>query len=172
MFIDLPESILQYWPTSLFATEKFESYNGILRKASIHSNRQSPGQDIAITFSNYHSFRQIFSGGFFFDKKKLVQASNPVKNTFSHNPLIQKIFGYNISSSLQNLHYPSVKKSPVAAIDKLEVPEHLKTSFSNFSIQQISELNLNEKQVLKKNYFILVLIFHVFILINFFFSQC
>jgi hypothetical protein len=70
ILLHLPEAILRFGPASLFATEKFESYNGILRNASIHSNRHSPGQDIAVTFSNYHNFRQIISGGFFFDKKK------------------------------------------------------------------------------------------------------
>jgi hypothetical protein len=66
MLLHLPESILWFGPASLFATEKFESYNGILWNASIHSNRHSPGQDIDATFSNYHSFRQIISGGIFF----------------------------------------------------------------------------------------------------------
>jgi hypothetical protein len=70
MLIHLPESILRYGPASLFATEKFESYNGVLRNTSIHSNRHSPGQDISITFSNYHSFRQILSGSTFCDQKR------------------------------------------------------------------------------------------------------
>ncbi|OAV93399.1 hypothetical protein PTTG_09817, partial [Puccinia triticina 1-1 BBBD Race 1] len=61
MLLHLPDSILLYGPAGLCSTEKFESYNGIVRNASVHSNRQSPGQDIAITFSSYHSYRQLLS---------------------------------------------------------------------------------------------------------------
>ncbi|KNZ47723.1 hypothetical protein VP01_61g11 [Puccinia sorghi] len=56
MLVHLPDSILCFGPAPLFSTEKFESYNGILRNASTHSNRLAPGRDIAIEFSNYHSF--------------------------------------------------------------------------------------------------------------------
>jgi hypothetical protein len=112
MLLHLPESILRFGPTSLFDTKKFESYNGILRNASIHSNRQSPGQDIAIKFSNYHSFHQINSGGFFYDKKKklYVQSSNQVTNMFQSNPLIQQTLGYNHSTSFPDTNYPLIKK--------------------------------------------------------------
>ncbi|POW19850.1 hypothetical protein PSHT_04232 [Puccinia striiformis] len=57
--LHLPESILRFGPASLFSTEKFESFNGVLRNASIHSNKQSPGRDIAITFDNYYSLSQV-----------------------------------------------------------------------------------------------------------------
>ncbi|KAH9450091.1 hypothetical protein Pst134EA_026804 [Puccinia striiformis f. sp. tritici] len=55
MLLHLPASIKRYGPACLFATEKFESFNGVVRNASIHSNRGSPGRDIAITFSNYQA---------------------------------------------------------------------------------------------------------------------
>ncbi|EFP91328.2 uncharacterized protein PGTG_16982 [Puccinia graminis f. sp. tritici CRL 75-36-700-3] len=129
MLLHLPESILRFGPACLFATEKFESYNGILRNASIHSNRQSPGQDIAITF---------------------------ITNIFSQNPLIQQTLGYNQSASLPNKSYPCIKKLSVPAIHQVETPQELKSLYPDFEIKQISELNLNKKQVLKKDYFILV----------------
>ncbi|KNZ57692.1 hypothetical protein VP01_2098g2 [Puccinia sorghi] len=67
MLRHLPESIRQFGPASLFSTEKFESYNGVLRKASVHSNKQAPGRDIAISFNNYSSLRYILSGGVIYD---------------------------------------------------------------------------------------------------------
>jgi hypothetical protein len=123
-------------------------------------------QDIAITFSNYHSFRQILSNGFFFDKKQkqYVQSSHLVTNTFTHNPLIQQTLGYNQSASLHNISYPFVKKLKVAQIDQISTPEDLKVAHPGYNIQQISELNLNEKHVLKKNYFILVILHHNFVI--------
>ncbi|KAI7952858.1 hypothetical protein MJO29_008489 [Puccinia striiformis f. sp. tritici] len=157
MLLHLPESILRFGPATLFATEKFESYNGILRFASIHSNRQSPSQDIAITFSNYHAFRQLLSGGFFWDykQKKYIQCSYKVINMFSQNPLIQQTLGYNHSASTQNINYPSVKKDAVPEVDRLIIPQPLKNVYAEHEIKQISEVNLNKKQVLKKKYFIL-----------------
>ncbi|KAI9623230.1 hypothetical protein H4Q26_014726 [Puccinia striiformis f. sp. tritici PST-130] len=141
----------------LYATEKFESYNGILRFASIHSNRQSPSQDIAITFSNHHAFCQLLSGGFFWDSKqeKYVQCSYQVINLFSQHPLIQQTLGYNRSVSTQNINYPLVKRAKVPEIDQLVIPQHLKNGYSEHEIKQISELHLNKKQVIKKNYLIL-----------------
>ncbi|KAI7941230.1 hypothetical protein MJO29_013304 [Puccinia striiformis f. sp. tritici] len=157
MLLHLPDSILRFGPATLFATEKFESYNGILRFASIHSNRQSPGQDIAITFSNYHAICQLLSGGFFWDHKqnKYVQCSYQVINMFSQNPLIQQTLDYNHSASTQNINYPSVKKSAIPEIDKLVIPQPLKNVYAEHEVKQISEVNLNKKQVLKKKYFIL-----------------
>ncbi|KAI9630889.1 hypothetical protein KEM48_013506 [Puccinia striiformis f. sp. tritici PST-130] len=138
----------------LYATEKFKSYNGILRFASIHSNRQSPSQDIAITFSNHHAFCQLLSGGFFWDSKqeKYVQCSYQVINLFSQHPLIQQTLGYNRSVSTQNINYPLVKRAKVPEIDQLVIPQHLKNGYSEHEIKQISELHLNKKQVIKKNY--------------------
>ncbi|POW18331.1 hypothetical protein PSHT_05904 [Puccinia striiformis] len=157
MLLHLPDSILRFGPATLFATEKFESYNGILRFASIHSNRQSPSQDIAITFSSYHAFRQLLSGGFFWDhkQKKYVQCSYQVINMFSQNPLIQQTLGYNHSASTQNINYPSVKKNTVPEIDRLVIHQPLRNVYAEHEVKQISEVNLNKKQVLKKKYFIL-----------------
>ncbi|KAI9620808.1 hypothetical protein H4Q26_013478 [Puccinia striiformis f. sp. tritici PST-130] len=108
--------------------------------ASIHSNRQSPSQDIAITFSSYHAFRQLLSG---------------VINMFSQNPLIQQTLGYNHSASTQNINYPSVKKNTVPEIDRLVIHQPLRNVYAEHEVKQISEVNLNKKQVLKKKYFIL-----------------
>jgi hypothetical protein len=175
MLLHLPESIIRFGPACLFATEKFESYNGILRNASIHSNRQSPGQDIAITFSNYHSFRQIISGGFFFDKiqNKYIQSSHHVTNMFSQNPLIQQTLGYNQSEFHSNINYPSIKNLsvPQAKIN-IETPQDLKIAYPDHEIKQISELNLNQKQSIKKDYFILVSISSLFFLVKFKFLIC
>ncbi|KAI9603142.1 hypothetical protein H4Q26_002456 [Puccinia striiformis f. sp. tritici PST-130] len=157
MLLHLPESIRLYGPASLFATKKFESYNGILRNASIHSNRQSPGQDIAITFSSYHSFRQIFSGSMFYDmmKKNLTKVSSQVTDVFTRNTQIQNVFGYNHSISHPTQTYPSIKKDSVSKFDKLTVPENLKNHYCGYDIHQVSELHLNAKEVLKIKYFIL-----------------
>ncbi|POW08999.1 hypothetical protein PSTT_07118 [Puccinia striiformis] len=86
--LHLPESILCFGPASLFSTEKFESFNGVMRNASIHSNRQSPGRDIAITLDNYYSFRFLLSGGMIYNysTQTFSRGSDEVINIFLHNP--------------------------------------------------------------------------------------
>ncbi|KAA1101135.1 hypothetical protein PGT21_008509 [Puccinia graminis f. sp. tritici] len=61
---------------------------------------------------------------------------------------------------IASVGYPFVKKLKVAQIDQIATPEDLKIAHPGYNIQQISELNLNEKHVLKKNYFILFNITH------------
>ncbi|KNZ50624.1 hypothetical protein VP01_4324g1, partial [Puccinia sorghi] len=61
MLVHLPHSIRRFVPASLFATEKFESFNSILRKASVHSNRHWPGRDLAFTFADYESMQAVLS---------------------------------------------------------------------------------------------------------------
>ncbi|KAA1078931.1 hypothetical protein PGTUg99_005723 [Puccinia graminis f. sp. tritici] len=55
ILLHLADSIRRFGPATLFSTEKFESYNGVLRTASTHSNRICPGRDIAIKFANFHA---------------------------------------------------------------------------------------------------------------------
>ncbi|KAH8930659.1 hypothetical protein BT69DRAFT_1306855 [Atractiella rhizophila] len=64
LLLHLPLHVRRFGPASSFATEKFESYNGIIRGMSIHSNRQAPSLDIARSFAAYSRVRHIFSGGF------------------------------------------------------------------------------------------------------------
>ncbi|POW12028.1 hypothetical protein PSTT_04775 [Puccinia striiformis] len=157
MLLHLPASIRRYGPASLFATEKFESYNGILRNVSVHSNRQSPGRDIAITFSNYNSFRHIFSGGLLYDQKKkqFFKPTSHVTDIFTLNANIQISFGYNHLTVSKKESYPSPKKKAVLKTDSRDAPEDLRQHYRYHSIQQICELDLNQKQVLKKGSFVL-----------------
>ncbi|KAH9808514.1 hypothetical protein DFH28DRAFT_935875 [Melampsora americana] len=67
MLLHLADSIKRLGPAILFATQKFESYNGVTCKASIHSNHE-PGQDVAQTFNNERLFCILMSGSVFFDQ--------------------------------------------------------------------------------------------------------
>ncbi|KNZ45242.1 hypothetical protein VP01_833g2 [Puccinia sorghi] len=88
---------LQFGPPSLFATEKFESYNSILHTASIHSNCHSPCRYIALSFSNYQNVRWILSGASIYDSHshQYLQASSAFQEIYSKNETIQKSMGYN-----------------------------------------------------------------------------
>ncbi|KAI9626552.1 hypothetical protein KEM48_010381 [Puccinia striiformis f. sp. tritici PST-130] len=60
------------------------------------------------------------------------------------------MLGYNQSSSLQNVNYPFVKKLKVPDIDRIATPGDLQNSYPDHEIKQISELQLNGKQVSRK----------------------
>ncbi|KNZ49730.1 hypothetical protein VP01_4824g1, partial [Puccinia sorghi] len=62
MLLHFPDSKRRFEPASFFSTEKFESYNGIIRTSLVHSNCLSPGRDLAISFSNSQVLRLLFSG--------------------------------------------------------------------------------------------------------------
>jgi len=59
-----------------------------------------------------------------------------------------------------------VKNSSVPEGDQIETPQDLKNFYPGHEITQLLEIHFNEKQVLKKNYFIMVYHFspipHVF----------
>ncbi|KAH8913848.1 hypothetical protein BT69DRAFT_1185133, partial [Atractiella rhizophila] len=46
LLVHLVDNVKRFGVPINFATEKFESYNGVMRLKSVHSNRQAPGKDI------------------------------------------------------------------------------------------------------------------------------
>lgn len=103
MLTHLVESIERFGPLLLCATETFESFNGILRYASVHSNRHNPGLHIATTFMFARLLRMLYSGGSFWDTKKNCRATagKEVLKLFKDNPWIQQDLGYNPSWNLK-----------------------------------------------------------------------
>jgi hypothetical protein len=161
MLTHLAESILRFGPAPLFATEKFESYNGILRNASTHSNRLAPGRDIAIKFSNFHSLKSILSGGVLYDQQTQTtsHASAQVLNIFQNTPSIQKSMGYDTSSGQFQKKMPSQVPIPLPKADELPVPPALKTKFPSQKFKQITCLQLDRNEEIRKGHFVLVSIF-------------
>ncbi|KAH8913947.1 hypothetical protein BT69DRAFT_1233704, partial [Atractiella rhizophila] len=53
LLVHLVDNVHRFGVPINYATEKFESYNGVLR--SIFSNHQAPGVDIAASFAGYES---------------------------------------------------------------------------------------------------------------------
>ncbi|PPQ96190.1 hypothetical protein CVT26_004825 [Gymnopilus dilepis] len=65
LLLHLPGHVRRFGPAMLFATEAFESCNAVFRAKSVHSNLQSPSQDIAKAFVQGNRVRHLLSGGFF-----------------------------------------------------------------------------------------------------------
>ncbi|KAI8454552.1 hypothetical protein BY996DRAFT_8386361 [Phakopsora pachyrhizi] len=155
MLIHLSQSIARFGPTSLFSTEKYESYNGVVRQASIHSNRQSPSHDIATSFQNYAALRFFFSGGITQaepSRSNFVTQSSQVKKLLLNNSNIQKLFGFDPQFFKPQPRYPFFHQPPqTSAVYDESVPFVIKTKSPNSNWIKITSFYLDEKQIIKGN---------------------
>ncbi|KAI8458443.1 hypothetical protein BY996DRAFT_6430227 [Phakopsora pachyrhizi] len=80
ILLHLSQSVAHFGPASLFATEKFESYNGV---------------DIANSFMSFSAIRYCLSGGNCISETNvsIVSPSYQVKNLLLKNPTIQNLLG-------------------------------------------------------------------------------
>ncbi|KAI9602047.1 hypothetical protein KEM48_000993 [Puccinia striiformis f. sp. tritici PST-130] len=165
IIVHLPESIRRFGPAPLFSTEKFESYNGVLRNASIHSNRLAPGRDIAIKFADYLSLRFLASGGRIYDKntRTTSQASPAVLNLFQNNVSIQKSMGYDATLAESITHFPHERVVPLSKAEKtlaetqlIPIPTALQREFPGRDFRHIACLQLNKHERISRDYFVLV----------------
>ncbi|KAI8461625.1 hypothetical protein BY996DRAFT_6429319 [Phakopsora pachyrhizi] len=133
MLIHLSQSIARFGPTSLFATEKYESYNGVVQQASIHSNRQSPSHDIATS-----GIIQAEPS-----RSNIVTQNSQVKKLHLNNSNIQKLFGFD----------PQFFKPQPSHLN------HLLCMIKVFHLElklRITSFYLDEKQIIKGNSFIIL----------------
>ncbi|PLW14385.1 hypothetical protein PCANC_17462 [Puccinia coronata f. sp. avenae] len=158
MLLHLPESIARFGPPSLFATEKFESFNRIMRLASVHSNRNHPGRDIAISFVNFQSIQLILSGAQLINHQsgQTFHAQPNVTNLFKENHMIQKSMGYDAHILQEDNYYPIEMSSRLPADEKEPTPQYLIERFSGSTIKQIHQLRISSKKVCKKGFFVLL----------------
>ncbi|KNZ61746.1 hypothetical protein VP01_1362g4 [Puccinia sorghi] len=157
MLIHLPHSIRRFGPASLFATEKFESYNSILRKASVHSNRHRPGRDLAITFANYECMRAVLSGATLYnnDTKSYFQPSSNITDMFQA-PIIQQSMGYNEDIDTLKI-YPHQTHRKLDSASKLPTPKELQDIYPTKNIKQIHSLIIDPKNTVKRKTFVQML---------------
>ncbi|OAV95271.1 hypothetical protein PTTG_09104 [Puccinia triticina 1-1 BBBD Race 1] len=157
MLLHLLDSISRYGPASLFATEKMEGYNSILRNASVHSNQHSPSRDIGVSFGDYHNLRHLVSGGFFYDYKRKVYCSAGVGvvGIFANNRSIQRSMGFN-SGALDNSSgsYPSIRKWRVLESLKVGTPAELQSFLTGYEITQVHEVSWTCKDVILPGSFV------------------
>ncbi|KAI8460242.1 hypothetical protein BY996DRAFT_8498525 [Phakopsora pachyrhizi] len=159
MLIHLSQSIARFGPASLYATEKFESYNGVVRQASIHSNRQSPSRDIANTFLNYSAIRYCLSGGYLQTEssRSNISSSYQVKNLLQNTPSIQNLLGLESQTFKQKPRFPFFKKSSQFDLDCYNnAPSEIKTIYPDLDWLKIASFELGEHQSIKANSFITV----------------
>ncbi|KIY61625.1 hypothetical protein CYLTODRAFT_495162 [Cylindrobasidium torrendii FP15055 ss-10] len=64
VLLHLPTHVVRFGPAILFATEGFESFNAIIRAASVHSPRSAPSKDIASRMARASRVRHLIHGGY------------------------------------------------------------------------------------------------------------
>ncbi|KAI9626879.1 hypothetical protein H4Q26_017651 [Puccinia striiformis f. sp. tritici PST-130] len=146
MLLHLPGSIRRFGPASLLATEKFESFDGIVRTHAIHSNRKSPGKDLAISFGDFQIERALFSGTRLYDHKdkRYFQASQGILDFFANNPLVQQSLGYN-SDLISSSHYPCQHGHYGPQPPEDQISARLKTKFPNSNIKKVAAIKISSK---------------------------
>jgi hypothetical protein len=160
MLLHLVESIRRFGPASLFATEKFESYNGVLRQASIHSNRLAPSRDLATTFDNFSSLKFLVSGGVIHHdgNNSTSTASKNVQDIFLGNPVIQRAMGYNSHTARPPSveAFPMVTKGRPRGSKDPAIPPELLASAPCSSILEVTELQIAKHDHLRKGVYVVV----------------
>ncbi|KAH9808583.1 hypothetical protein DFH28DRAFT_1197768 [Melampsora americana] len=158
MLTHLPHSIKWFGPSCLVATEIFESFNAVLRAASIHSNRQAPGRDIADAFNSYLLILHIISGGTWFDPKldQRVSAGDKVLELFAKNKRLQHSLGMNTSWNMKKRFCVKVQhnKNPETTPDGL--PTFLSGSHENEKWERVTQLILPNDQKVEDGAFLWV----------------
>ncbi|PLW23303.1 hypothetical protein PCASD_10954 [Puccinia coronata f. sp. avenae] len=129
MLLHLPESIRRFGPASLFSTKKFESYNGVLQKASVHSNRLSPSS--------------------------ISNASNEVQQVFAHNPLLQRAMGYDYKS-IHSLSYPLDLNIKLTKEDEVAIPEEFDADRNYPHLSQLAGIMVSKHEMLQQGVFVVV----------------
>ncbi|CUA71593.1 Valine--tRNA ligase [Rhizoctonia solani] len=115
--VHLPMYIQRFGPPILFATERFESFHGVFRAGSIHSNRQAPSCDIADYFVGLNRLKHICSGGYWKEGDSWVRASSCVREFVAGHKEFYTLLGLPIQSqpvagsiTLMPRHHLSIHK--------------------------------------------------------------
>jgi len=82
-----------FGPPRLFATEKFESYNAVMRNAALHTNRQAPSRDISRRFSTFKSIRHFVSGGYWRQQGSWIRAGESIRYLLK-DKTVKEIFSF------------------------------------------------------------------------------
>ncbi|KAH9811918.1 hypothetical protein DFH28DRAFT_931583 [Melampsora americana] len=135
MLIHIKYSIRRFGPPCLVATEKFESFNGKTRDALVHSNKQSPGNDIANTFLTAMMRRLLLSGTSYFDHQlqARVAAGHEIQGLMTKIPELSQAMGLDMNLGHRNVYSDGGPKSAQGTF-----PACLETAAPNVPMEEFS----------------------------------
>lgn len=89
------QDVSRFGPLIGMCTEGFESFNGIFRNASIHSNHLAPSRDIARQLADHEAHKHRLLGGSWLTADgRSVQAGTGVRDFLHHHPTLRRLFGW------------------------------------------------------------------------------
>ncbi|KAI9104014.1 hypothetical protein DFS34DRAFT_590427 [Phlyctochytrium arcticum] len=132
--VHIIEDIRRFGPPRLYASEKFEIINPIVRNQLNHTNRHSPSKDVFIRFARFQTIRHLIGGGYWEENASWVNAGQNVQNLF-RNETVRSVLGL-LSSQDETpkaLYTLRVDKEPMPFQNTLT---HQITTFAPSSEQQ------------------------------------
>ncbi|KAJ7237918.1 hypothetical protein B0H12DRAFT_1254515 [Mycena haematopus] len=92
----LPDDVRRFGPLVRWATEIYESYNGVFRLCSIFSNRLAPSRDISTKFASMDRVKHFLSGGYWWevDSGRWTQSGREVQQVLLTDPVFQRHLGW------------------------------------------------------------------------------
>ncbi|KDQ20801.1 hypothetical protein BOTBODRAFT_87505, partial [Botryobasidium botryosum FD-172 SS1] len=115
IILHLPAHIKRFGPAMLFATEGFESFNAIIRAASVHSNRHAPSRDIAHVMARGNRVRHLLSGGFFLMNR--LPASHSIKTASRRRHPPPSLSTWMSTSREADLTWRTTNPEPIDLLD-------------------------------------------------------
>ncbi|EUC61135.1 hypothetical protein RSOL_383950 [Rhizoctonia solani AG-3 Rhs1AP] len=130
--VHLPLYIERFGPALLFSTERFESFNGIFRGASVFSNRQSPSRDIGLSFAGLDRAKHLATGGYWRDTQTndWRTASPKLQELIRSHPVFAGLLGLDFSEEPVpgNIYFYPQERSMTGSrmhIDRSETWDHV-----------------------------------------------
>ncbi|KAJ7801161.1 hypothetical protein B0H14DRAFT_3783975 [Mycena olivaceomarginata] len=96
LLVHIPDNIRRFGPLIRWATEIYESYNGVFRLCSIFSNRLAPSRDISTKFASMDRVKHFLSGGYWWDPEsgRWTQSGRGVQQILLTEPVFQRHLGW------------------------------------------------------------------------------
>ncbi|KAL7280675.1 hypothetical protein ACG7TL_005614 [Trametes sanguinea] len=89
------EDVARFGPLIGMCTEGFESFNGVFRNASIHSNHLAPSRDIAQQLADQEAHKHRLMGGLWLTTDgDWVHAGSRVRDFLHRHPMLRRLFGW------------------------------------------------------------------------------
>ncbi|KAI0368156.1 hypothetical protein BV20DRAFT_948572, partial [Pilatotrama ljubarskyi] len=94
------EDVSRFGPLVGMASEGFESFHGVFRNSSVHSNHLAPSRDIARELADHEAHKHRLMGGMWLiSSGKWVQAGTRVRDFLHKNPTLQRLFGWSVAAA-------------------------------------------------------------------------
>ncbi|KAH9813011.1 hypothetical protein DFH28DRAFT_1128957 [Melampsora americana] len=132
---------------------KFESFNGKTRDALVHSDKQSPGNDIANTFLTAMMMRLLLLGTSYLNHQlqARVAAGHEIQGLMTKIPELSQAMGLDMNLGHRNVYSDGGPKSAQGTF-----PACLETAAPNVPMEELESVTLPSQQTIEPMDFVVV----------------